>query len=275
MLMVIDHGEVRELSLSTRLGRVAGIKVSAFLVRGTLVDTGFWRARRELAAALERYPVERAILTHWHEDHSGNLGLLAARRIPAVISAATQRHLPARWWLPPYRWAIWGSPETAPLPVAVPLDEAGLELVPTPGHSDDHLAVWDCRTDTVFGGDLFLGVKAASQHAAGDPYAILASVRRIIALRPARYFDAHRGSIREPLAALAAKADWLAASIGQIEAAIDRGDPDSVIRDRVLGSEDPVAWISGFQMSKLNFVRAIRRACTAGPGRGLTAGPRG
>lgn len=257
MLRVFDHRDVREFALSTRLSRAVGIKVSVFVVRGTLIDSGFRRARRDVASVLATHPVERAILTHWHEDHSGNLPLLAERRIPTVVTALTRARLPEARSLRLYRWAIWGSvPETE---VPPPANEGELEILPTPGHSEDHVAVWDPRSETVFGGDLFLGVRASTTHADEDPYATLASVRRILNLEPKRFFDAHRGALRDPIDALAAKADWLATAIGEIERGIDLGDSDSIIRTRVLGREGATTWASGAEMSKLNFVRAVRR----------------
>ena len=258
MLKVIDHGDVNEFAFSTRLSRAAGIKVSVFRIRGTLVDTGFSRVRDELATALESHPIDRAVVTHWHEDHSGNLGLLADRRIPTLVTPRTGELVPGTRSLPFYRWAIWGSPSQSPLPPTS--DSLDLEIIPTPGHSEDHIALWDPSSETVFGGDLFLGVRACTIHPSEDPYATLVSVRRVLELRPKRFFDAHRGSIADPVGTLTAKADWLATALGEVERGLDRGDSDVRIRSQVLGGEDGTTWVSGGQMSKLNFVRAVRRA---------------
>lgn len=257
MLRVTDHGEVREFELSTRLSRAVGIKVSVFAIRGTLIDCGFWRARGEFTRVLDSGAVSRAILTHWHEDHSGNISILARRGIPTSIAAATRALLPKTVSLPIYRSAIWGAPPPTALPPEA--SDLDLEIIPTPGHSEDHVAVWDPGSETVFGGDLFLGVKASTVHSYEDPYATLASVRRVRALNPKRYFDAHRGPIRDPVNALDAKAHWLESTIGEIESGLDRGDADPVIRDRVLGREGAATWVAIGEMSKLNFVRAVRR----------------
>lgn len=254
---MLDHGDVRELALSTRLSRTVGIKVSVFLVRGTLIDSGFWRARHHLAEVLASHSVDRAIVTHWHEDHSGNLPLLVQHQVPTVVSDLTWARYPETQSLPFYRWAIWGAGPTAVLPP--PASPGELEILPTPGHSEDHVSIWDPRSESAFGGDLFLGVKACTSHSYEDPYATLASIRRIAELRPKRFFDAHRGAIRDPVGALAAKGEWLARTIGEIERRIDLGDPDPIIRTQVLGREEAATWVSGAEMSKLNFVRAVRR----------------
>jgi glyoxylase-like metal-dependent hydrolase (beta-lactamase superfamily II) len=256
MLRVIEHGPVRELEMSTRLSRALGFKVSAFVVRGFLIDTGFPRVAGELGVALERVALEGALVTHWHEDHAGNLALLTRRGVPVAISRETLDLFPRTYRLPRYRWAIWGNAEP---PAAAPVAAAHpFEIVPTPGHTTDHVAVYDPESGTVFGGDLFLGVKASVVHPGEDPRAMLASVRRILALEPRRYFDAHRSLVRDPGGALRAKAQWLEATIDAIEAGVRRGDPDAVIQARVIGRDGAMAAVTGGGMSKRNFVAAVR-----------------
>jgi glyoxylase-like metal-dependent hydrolase (beta-lactamase superfamily II) len=227
-----------------------------FLVRGTLIDCGFPRVAGDIDQILRTAGVVRALLTHWHEDHAGNVGLLARYQTPTWIGEETNRLIVQAPRLPLYRWWTWGGvPSVAIPPTDQPTD---LEIIPTPGHTADHVAVIDPVTDTVFGGDLFLGVRACTAHASENPYQTLASVRRILDRRPKRYFDSHRGLIRHPIETLSAKADWLTTVIGQVEAGIDRGDSDRAIRQRVLGREESVAMVSFGEMSKRNFVAAVR-----------------
>ena len=256
MLRIVDHGPVREIEMSTRTSRAAGYKVSAFVYRGILIDSGFPRIGAGLARYLEANPVAGAIITHWHEDHAGNLDLLVQSGIRVSVSAATlaaHRALPR---VPFYRWLVWGHPRIAttdPDPASHPF-----EIVPVPGHTPDHVAVWDPDARVVFTGDLFLGVRAAVSHHYESPEQILASVRRVIALRPRQLFDAHRGLVSKPVEALTAKAEWLEKTIVSVRAAIAEGRTDRAIVSRVLGGEDRIALISRGEMAKRNFVAAIR-----------------
>ncbi len=258
MLREIEHGPVRELEMSTRLSRALGFKVSAFVVRGFLIDTGFPRMAGPLGAALDRVALEGALVTHWHEDHAGNLALLTGRGLPVAMSRETLDLFPRTFDLPRYRRAIWGNaapPAAGPVPAAHPF-----EIVPTPGHSPDHVAVHDPETGAVFGGDLFLGVRSSIVHPGEDPRAMLTSVRRVLALEPKVYFDAHRSLVRDPVGALRAKAEWLEATIAAIEDGVRRGEPDAVIQARVIGRDGMIAVASAGEMSKRNFVAAIRGA---------------
>jgi glyoxylase-like metal-dependent hydrolase (beta-lactamase superfamily II) len=255
MLSVRDHGAVRQLEMSSRASRLAGYKVSAFLHRGILIDTGFPRARADLARWLDQNPVSGAIVTHWHEDHAGNAPLLLERGVPLTIGEATLARIVDPKPVPPYRRVVWGPPR--PLGGAPKPATHGFRLIPTPGHSDDHLAVFDPEDGTVFLGDLFLGVKAAAVHPTEDPRVMVESLRRVLALQPARVFDAHRGLLDDAPGLLGAKIRWLEAAIERIEGLARRGESPAAIRQAVLGPEAGIAWFSGGEMSKANFVRSV------------------
>jgi glyoxylase-like metal-dependent hydrolase (beta-lactamase superfamily II) len=156
-----------------------------------------------------------------------------------------------------YRRACWGTPSMLRVPVE-PHDPAGMELVPTPGHAPDHHVVWDAERQTLFAGDLFLGVKVRVARPMEDPRALAQSARRAATLRPAHVFDSHRGLLPNGADALRAKANWLEETIGAIDDRIARGWGDRVIARAVLGREDLVATVSRGDLSRLNFVRAVR-----------------
>jgi hypothetical protein len=91
-----------------------------------------------------------------------------------------------------------------------------------------------------------------------DPRALAASARRAAALRPRTVLDAHRGLVPNGAEALRAKATWLEETIGAIDAHIARGWSDRAITRAVLGREDVVALVSRGDLSRRNFVRAVR-----------------
>lgn len=257
MLTLERYDDVTRVVMSTRISRSIGYGVSAFLVRGVLIDLGFPAVARELAAFLDRARPRGALLTHYHEDHAGNAELAARGALPIGASDATFAALGA---LPPmglYRRVIWGTPPRLASPVARFATDA-LRLVPAPGHSPDHHVVWDPERETLFSGDLFLGVKVRMAHPGERPYDLARSVRAAAALRPRRLFDAHRGLVPNPVDALLAKADWLDETIGAIERGIAAGREDRAIARDVLGAEELAHYVSRGGMSRINFVRAVR-----------------
>jgi ribonuclease/clavin/mitogillin len=259
VISVERFGDVVRLRMSTAASRAVALDVSAYVVRGILVDTGFPRGRRILERALAATPVHAVAVTHWHEDHAGNVPAMAERGLPFLIHPETERILRAHPRIRLYRHVVWGSPQRLERPI-VRVDRVALAPIHTPGHSPDHCAFWDADTATLFSGDLWLGVRARTMHAAEDPYVLVESVRRVAALNPARLFDAHRGPVERPTEALAAKADWLESTIAAIEAKVRAGWSDRAIRRVVLGRKDMSALFSGGEYSRLNLVRAVRRS---------------
>ena len=258
---VEQFGDVRRLRMSSVGGRLVGIDVSAYVVRGVMIDTGFDRVHDELTSAIASLDVEGVIVTHWHEDHAGNVAALARLGMPICLAPGTESTLRAQPEIQLYRRSIWGRPPALESPI-VPFVPSGFECAHTPGHSDDHHVVWDAETGTLFSGDLWLAIRSRVLHSSEDPYEIVESLRRAAALGPSRMFDAHRGLVENPVAALNAKADWLGEMLDAIAREIAEGRSDREIVNRLLEGEYRSAYISGGDYSRRNLVKAVRRRLT-------------
>jgi ribonuclease/clavin/mitogillin len=261
MIEATRHGDVTRLRMWTRRSAAVGYDVSAYLVRGVLVDTGFRHVRGDLEQTLAELRPRGIAVTHWHEDHAGNAPTLAATH-PMWMSAYTERKLRERQPIKLYRHFTWGRPSGLDKALR-PFDVAPLVALPTPGHSPDHHVLWDAETRTLFSGDLWLGVKVRVMGASENPYQIIESLARAIALEPARMFDAHRGLVERPVDALAAKRSWLQDMVGEIERRLDAGEPESSILRHVLGGEERTAYVSQGEYSRRNLVRTVAASRTA------------
>jgi ribonuclease/clavin/mitogillin len=250
--------DVEQIRLQSWQSAAMGYSVCVFLVRDQLIDTGFPGARNAVARLLDERRPRGVVVTHQHEDHAGNVDLVARRGTPIAMARATEDALRAgEASVGLYRRACWGA--MAPLRAAIEAYEpSGLELLHTPGHSPDHHVVWDAEQETLFSGDLFLGVKVRVARPMEDPRALAQSARRAAELRPRRLLDAHRGIVPSGADALRAKAAWLDEMIGAIDGHIARGWSDRAITRAVLGREDLVYAVSRGDLSRLNFVRAVR-----------------
>lgn len=247
---------VERVRLSSWRGRAVGYDVSAYLIDGVLVDSGFPRAREEVLAVVRQRRPRGAIITHWHEDHAGNVEALAASGLPLSMHPECERLLRERPPIRPYRRVVWGhSPRL--VSAVTPFDAAPLELIGTPGHTADHRVVWDPTRRIVVSGDLFLGVKVRVAHEHESPRALVASLRAIAALEPRLLLDAHRGVVHDAAAQLRAKVAWTEETIGQIEALAASGaSPREIVR-RLFGGESLVGRASAGEYSRRAFVRAV------------------
>jgi len=259
MVRVQRHDDVTRLTFESWWSRSMGFSVSSYIVRGVLVDTAFHDVRADLDAWIGANPPDGAILTHYHEDHAGNVELVASRGVPLWIAPATLAKVRSPEAILWYRRWCWGV--QPPLTSAVtPFAHPSLEVIHTPGHSSEHHVVWDAERETIFGADLFLGVKVRVTHPwpREDVRAQIASIRKVAALKPKRYFDGHRGLVPDAAAQLSAKADWTEETVGRIDVLIDRGLDDREIVRSLFGGEDKWSLITAYDYSRRNYVASVR-----------------
>ena len=255
MLALETHGDVTRLRFSSRVSRALGYEVSAYRVRGMLIDTGFPAVARELAGWLDSASLQGVVITHHHEDHAGNLELIARGGLPIAVAPMTLSAVRELGALDMYRRICWGQPALLTTPIA-PFVARGMRLIHLPGHSPDHHVVWDAQTRTLFSGDLFIGVKVRIAQEDEVVAEQIKSLRAAIALAPERVFCAHRGPVANPIATLQAKADWLEEITGEIARLTEQGLSEREITTRVLGREGMVAITSRGKLSKRNLMRS-------------------
>ena len=253
----IEPGVVR-LAFSGWRGRAAGYVVCAYMIDGVLIDTAFPSVASELAATVAAWAPRGAIVTHWHEDHAGNVASLAEAGLPIHMHPLGEAALRSLEPIRLYRRLTWGRNRRLRSPLRE-FDISPLQVISTPGHTEDHIAVWHPERRIVATGDLFIGVKVRVAHHGESPRDIIASLRAVMALEPRLLLDAHRGAVRDPLPVLAAKIDWMEQTIGEITSLADRGVSEREIQRRVLGREPVVGWISRGEYSKRGLVRSVLR----------------
>lgn len=264
MIEVDESHGVTRIHMWSRRSRLVGYSVNAYLMDGVLIDTGFPAVRLDLARVLDAVHARGAILTHHHEDHAGNLALLVARGIPVAMAPETLAMVRSGERVGLYRRFAWGTMRAQARPFEA-FHTGPLELLHSPGHSPDHHIVWDAERGILFAGDLFLGVKVRVARPGENPRQLAVSLRRAADLRPRLMFDGHRGLVPDGATALLAKARWLDETIGRIDAHIAAGWSDRAITRAVLGREDLVHHASSGDLSKINFVKAVRRTGVGRP----------
>lgn len=243
---------------------------AAYLVDGLLIDTGCAYTAWELHQALGHRPVAQVVNTHRHEDHIGGNGLLQRQRgVPILAPAGALPYVenPRRLRLHLYRRLFWGWPEPAqarPLPDAVTTNRYCFLVVPTPGHTPEHVALYEPQEGWLFSGDAFIGGRDRALMTDSDIHAIIASLRRILELDPRWLFPGSGKPRERPAGEIREKIRYLEDLRDRVLALHEQGLPPRAIRDRVLGRETLLAWATFGHMSGLNLVRS----CLQGAGRG-------
>lgn len=268
MLRSRRYGEVRFFELARSVGGRYLLSSGVYLVDGLLIDTGpasarsgFLRLADELEAAGER--VERILLTHHHEDHTGNAGLAVGRF--GTVPLAHPQGLPLLREpepLPLYRRLVWGaSPpvEAEALGEEIATRSHTFRVLHTPGHAPDHVALHEPREGWLFAGDLYLADRLKVLRADEEVGGILASLRELLRLPDCALFCQHSGRHDSHQQRLAAKLDFL---LGLQERAVMHLEEGRSVRDiaRELGVRKPFwRWVSRGEFSGENLVRGLLR----------------
>lgn len=237
------------------------IPVWLYLVDDLLVDTGPSALKKPLVEFFSEHRIGRAALTHRHEDHSGLAGWLQKEQgaeILASSTAVTELARPAR--LPLYRRLIWGKRPgvTAwPLPGRIDTTSHSLRVLQAPGHSPDHVALFEPERGWLFSGDLFVRTKPRLAFIEEDMTLLMQSLESLLNLDFKLLFCAHAGVRLDGPQALEDKLSYLQELRRTIADLRAEGMSNAAIAGRLFPKKPPVVWLSRGEWSALNLVRTL------------------
>ncbi|MCF8061307.1 MAG: MBL fold metallo-hydrolase [Deltaproteobacteria bacterium] len=245
--------------------------VHLFLAGGVLVDTGLRHMRASILEALRTRSIHTVLLTHHHEDHSGNAAALQRETgAPVLAHPGTAEKMRRAFPILPYQHLIWGRSEPAAVtPCEEPVDAGSLSFVPvhTPGHSRDHTAYLVPERGWLFAGDLYLADRVKYFRADERIADEITSLRKVLALDFEALLCAHNPRPHRGKARIAAKLRFLENVFGEVGRLRDRGLGErAVLRKLGLGEVRSVQWMTGGNVSARNIVRsALRDLETSSP----------
>jgi glyoxylase-like metal-dependent hydrolase (beta-lactamase superfamily II) len=203
---------------------------TCYLVDGMLIDTGCAHTAHELQRAvgecLHGAPLRCILNTHTHEDHIGadgpfqyaqpGLEILAHPLALEVIAHPREKQL-----LHPYRRLFWGWPQAAqarPLADGETLmsSSGSFRVIYTPGHSPDHLCLYEEQRGWLFTGDLFVGGRDRALRQGCNIWQIIASLKHIATLDITTLFPGSARTREHPQEELQAKIAYYEELGGQI-----------------------------------------------------------
>lgn len=263
MIKIRRFGEVTDFCMGRTIGPVVPYAVHAFLVGDTLIDTGTIHARTEFLEALKGSRISAIINTHHHEDHIGN-----NRALRDTFGASIHAHEKALPFLADpkdirlkiYQHIVWGLPEKSEgsaLGSRIPCGNHIFEVIHTPGHSADHVCLYDPDTGWLFTGDIFCGRIVRYLRRDEDFKEILSSLKRLRELDITTIFCSLKGIVEDGKEAIEAKISFMERLAAQVSDLHGRGYPPRRIRRELLGREDAMYYLSTAHFSKEHVIESI------------------
>lgn len=237
-------------------------KVNAFFVDGLLIDTGFTLGREKFLKLLDTLRPDLVVNTHHHEDHTGNnfwirkkYGLLPLAHPKTFLYLQNPSQ-----WVPWYRRFVWGCPhpsEMGELDSKIETQRFHFLVIPTPGHSDDHICLYEPNEGWLFSGDLFISEQVKYLRKDEDIDSLLNSLNKVAALHPKKMFCSFSGFIDRPEEALHRKIEYLENIKYEVEKGIREGRSARELQQRLLGRGDQFSLLSSGYISKQNLINAF------------------
>jgi glyoxylase-like metal-dependent hydrolase (beta-lactamase superfamily II) len=131
------------------------------------------------------------IVTHAHGDHISGVTAIAERWPATTFAKIPWPERDAKYRV---KWQPLHDEQL------LPAGDGTLQVIHTPGHAPDHVALWDAESRTIFSGDLVvIGTTVVIPATMGGSLAAyLRSLERLLALNPARLLPAHGPAIDDP-----------------------------------------------------------------------------
>jgi len=186
---------------------------SAYLVDELLIDSGCAHTAQELLAAVKGRDVEMVVNTHHHEDHTGGNALLAEELgVKLLAPAASLERIEKGYPLYDYEHLVWGRPQPSKpmvLPSKLTVSTHRFQVVPAPGHCDDHVVLWEPERGWAFAGDLLVTIRPKVCRPEENYHQILRSLKRLRELSPGVIFSGLGTIMENAVEALEQSIDYL------------------------------------------------------------------
>lgn len=201
-----------------------------------LVDAGTGQPEHLGAVAASRAEgPAHVVVSHAHGDHITGVSTIAERWPETRFSKCPWPDRDSRYEV---QWQPLADGEF------IPAGDFELQVVHTPGHAPDHLAFWHEPSRTLLSGDLVTqGTTVVILASAGGSLSqYLQSLRRVLALAPARLLPAHGPAIDDPATILRHYIDHRRQRERQVLSALEAGiqTVEAIVEKIYVGLADPL-----------------------------------
>ena len=236
-----------------------------YVVDHIMVDTGQSHMGKEALEIAKAQKVEQILLTHHHEDHSGNAALIK-NELGVGVSGhpKTVSKMSKPYKILPYQHIMWGT--TTPLDMEetpTEIETNGETLVPvhSPGHSKDHLVYHIPEKGVLFSGDLYLADRIKFFRVDEDVASQIESIKLLLSLDFDMLLCCHHPKTKQGKSHLKRKLEFLEEFFGGIKGLWEKGIQDSktIFKELQLKEDYFTKYFCFGNVSMINGVRSVVR----------------
>lgn len=259
-MRINSHEDLIEAKLSLSFGGKK-LSVSLFFIDGLLIDTGPSKKKAEVIQLMNKWPINEVILTHHHEDHTGVAHWIQKeKKVPIFIHESGLKNCEGRMKLPLYRKVFWGEREPFQ-PVALADTHKSpnytWDVIHTPGHAHDHIALYNHEKKWLFGGDLYVQSTPKSLFSFESIPTIIQSLRTMLTYEFETYICSHAGIIHNGRRVIEKKLNYLEELEREVLSLYESGKSRREIRKQMFPKRHAMNYFSMFENSSQHIVNSI------------------
>lgn len=252
------------LDMVEHIVKVPGISLNvySFLLDGVLIDTASPGLHTQFFDFIAQKNVEHIIHTHLHEDHIGNTAdMIEKFGIEAHIHPLSVAKTTLEMRLPAYRQTVWGPP---PKPfISQPLSNTFTSandrwtIIPTPGHTQDHVALYNQQHGYLFTGDLFVTPKPKIVLIDENILDTMASLEKVLTYDFDTMICHHAGVIENGRELVQMKLDYLQEIQQRVHKLAREGNDVFEVTQQLFPKHYPIVEQSHTEWSAMHMVRVF------------------
>lgn len=259
------YEEVKGFKFGNSLFGVPKLFSHIYFVDGLLIDTGHRRMANEVFREVENLPVQQIFITHYHEDHSGNIAQLQQRfRCPVYASEKCCELMKAPPAISFPQKLSWGNRPAfktlRPKSNFINTENYNFQLIPIPGHAIDMVALYEPNRKWLFSSDLYVSPYIAYFLEEESMLEQINSIRRILKLDFQILLCGHNPQFKNGKEKLKRKLDFFEDFFEKVANDFEKGyAPKQILKNLNIKEYWGMRILSNGKLSRLNMVKSVIR----------------
>lgn len=256
---ISEQGDVKLCECINSISQVK-LNVYSFYQDGVLIDCGAHALRKYFMPFYESLQIDRAVVTHAHEDHDGCATYLAKKGIPIYVNEMSVEKSSQKANYPFYRKFFWG---VRPAYQALPHEETfqsnryNWRVIATPGHAADHVSFLNESTGQLYSGDLYVTPRTKLILREESIPQIIASIEKVLQFDFEEMFCCHAGYVKDGKQAFKLKLEYLLQLTDKVRSMAQEGYSVDEIHDYLFPRKYQLVKVSRGEWHSKNIITSI------------------